>query len=292
MALAYDGRTGMEELREAIQTGRLVDLRVGDAEADDPGRGSDWATERTVSAALLTDLLTEGNWPRQPRGLRLAGARITGKLDLEAAELACPVLMRACWFELPVELAEASIITLRLPECRLPFLQAHHLKARGNVELDEGFVTDGMVFLAGAHIGGSLHFSRATLTNPDKPALFADGLTVEESMICREGFSAQGEVRLIGARIGGSLELDGATLNNPGRRALTADGITLGGNLFCRNEFSAKGEVRLAGAHIGGVLDFDDATLINPGARALNAGGLAVNGSMACRKGYSAQGEM
>ena len=103
-----------------------------------------------------------------------------------------------------------------------------------------------------------------TLTNPDKTALTADGLTVNGDMFCNDGFTAAGEVRLPGAHITGQLVFTGATLTNPDRTALFADGLTVNGGMFCRDGFTATGEVRLLRAHITGQLSFSGATLTNP----------------------------
>jgi hypothetical protein len=106
--LAETTRAGVEdELRAAMLTGRLVDWRTGDATTDDPAHGAGWDAQRTVPGALLAELLAVAARPHRPRALRLAGARIVGQLDLEAAELVCPLVLRACWFAEPVVLSEA-----------------------------------------------------------------------------------------------------------------------------------------------------------------------------------------
>src|SRR5688572_29249019 len=117
-----------------------------------------------VPAEILGDLLTRTHEAR-PRALRLAGARITGNFDLEAAELVCPVVLRSCWFERPLTLAEASVPALRLPRCHLPELRAQQLTTRGNLELGQGFRVHGEVDLHGTHIGGVLDLSGAILSN-------------------------------------------------------------------------------------------------------------------------------
>ena len=70
---------------------------------------------------------------------------------------------------------------------------------RGNLELTDGFTASGGVLLLGAHIGGFLLLSGATLSNPDGLALAADGIAVQRNLICKDGFTVAGEVRLIGA---------------------------------------------------------------------------------------------
>ena len=133
-------------------------------------------------------------------------------LDLEAAELLCPVFLKRCWFDEPVNLAEARVPALRLPGCHLPGLRAEQLATRGNLELNEGFTATGEVRLHGAHVGGRLDLTGATLSNPDGLALDADRLTVDQSMFCFGRFTAKGEVNLGGAHVGGRLSFTGATL--------------------------------------------------------------------------------
>jgi adhesin HecA-like repeat protein len=271
MALADTTRRGVDqELREAMPTGRLVDLRAGEAAADDPAHGAGWDAQRSVPAALLAELLTSAGGPGRSGVLRLAGARIVGRLDLGPAELVSSLLLWGCWFAEPVLLNEARALSLRLLGCHLPGLSADQLTTRGNLQLRYGFTARGEVRLVGAHVGGQLDLRGATLTNPGGPALVADGLTVDQDLLCGEGFAATGEVRLVGAHVGGQLNLRGATLTNPGGRALSADGLTVDQNLVCGEGFKATGEVRLLGAHVGGQLNLSGASLTNPGGRALS----------------------
>ena len=279
MALANTTRAGVEdELREAILNGRLVDWRTGDAADDDPGHGAGWEAQRAVAAALLAELLTNAGGSRRPRALRLAGARILGQLDLEATELLCPLLLQGCWFAEPMVLDEARTPALRLPGCHVPGLSARQLTTRGNLELNNGFTATGEVTLLGAHIGGQLDLSGATLTNPDGRALMAARLTVDEDMFCQEGFTATGEVKLLGAHIGGQLDLNGATLTNPDGFAVNANRLTVQGSMFCGEGFAATGEVNLMGAHIGGQLGLVGATLTNPNGPALRLQELRASG--------------
>jgi len=170
VAFAETTRAGVEdELREAILTGRLVDWRTGYVTADDPANGAGWDAQRTVPGALLAELLSVAEGPRRPRALRLAGARVVGQLDLEAAEVVCPLLLRACWFAEPVVLSEARAPALWLPGCHLPGLSAERLTTRGDLRLSDGLTVGGGVRLGRAHIGDQLDLSGATLTNPDGP---------------------------------------------------------------------------------------------------------------------------
>jgi hypothetical protein len=222
---------GYEELTEPergvwknIEAGALVELPIGSPATDDPITGEAWGEDRQVRAQLLYELLTGINGPRddRPRALKLAGARITGALDLEAATLVCPLILRSCSFEQLINLQEAHASVVRLPGCRAPALHGKQLQTLGNLELNENFAADGEVNLVEGHIGGTFDCSGATLANADGPALSADGLTVEQSMSCRDGFYTKREIRLLGAHIKGPLSFDGARLTNRNGVALKA----------------------------------------------------------------------
>ena len=154
----------------------------------------------------------------------------------------------------------------------------------------DGFSAKGKVSLGGAHIGGQLDLSGAILINPRGWALTADGLTVDQDVLCGKS-SAQGEIRLAGAHIRGVLDLRGASITSIGGRAITAEWLIVDRAMLCER-LSARGAIRLGGAHIGGVLDLSGATLVNPGGPALLANKVTVDQSVLCGDGFSAQGEV
>ena len=99
-----------------------------------------------------------------------------------------------------------------------PALAADGAQIDHNVFLRDGFVATGAserstIGLNGARIGGLLDCTEARLTNTRGPALSADSLQVDQSVLLTDGFRAtgndeQGTVLLNGARIGGELWLD------------------------------------------------------------------------------------
>jgi hypothetical protein len=99
--------TGKAELTEperqlvaAAGTGTVLDFRTGIDEVDHPAYGGTWEGARMVRAEVLTELLLGPPTPvsdRPLRAVRLRGARILGQLDLEAATLACPLLLWDCY---------------------------------------------------------------------------------------------------------------------------------------------------------------------------------------------------
>ena len=124
----------------------------------------------------------------------------------------------------------------------------------------------GTVRLVGAHIGGQLSCTGATLRNASGPALAADGLQVGQAMYLR-GFTATGSgkdgaVSLVGAHIGGQLDCTGATLDNASGSALAANGLLVGQDMYLSGGLTAAGggadvAVDLTGTRVGGTLRFD-----------------------------------
>src|SRR5262245_17040512 len=126
--------------------------------------------------SLIVQLLADAE--SRSRALRLSGARIKGVLDLEASTVNCPILLRNCYFEEPINLQDAQLAALRLPKCHIRGIEADQLHVRGNLELDEVVIRNAKVSLLGAEIGGVLSFQGATLTNLDGLALDLEAATI------------------------------------------------------------------------------------------------------------------
>lgn len=283
-----------ERIVAAARTGQLVDLRVGVTTLDDPAGGMEWGVGRSVRAELLIELLTKDHAPEisRPQAVRIQGARITGALNLRMRTLICPLVLQDCYIDQSVDLNEASAAAICLPGCHILGLYAIQLRTTGVLDLGDGFTARWGVSLIGAHIGGPFILSGAHLSSLSEVALFADQLTVDQSMLCRNGFTTEGEIRLPGAHIGGQLDLSGAHLNNPGGAALAAEIITVEKGILAWNGLVAKGEVRLHSARIGGSLHLDGAHLTKVGGAALVADELTVDQSLFCIDGFTADGEV
>ncbi len=228
--LEYEDLTEPERaVWNAIEAGTPVALPLGSPAVRDHATGGMRGESCQVRAQLLYELLVGVSGPKDipRRALLLAGALITGTLDLQAATLTCPLNLRHCSFEQPILLQEAQAPSVRLLGCHVPGIKGQQFQTQGNFELSERFAAAGEVSLLGARIGGSLSLIGATLTNSGGTALYADGLTVDQDMLCGGGFTANGEVSLVGAHIGGQLNLNAATLTNRGGRALNADALTV-----------------------------------------------------------------
>ncbi|MGW5669358.1 hypothetical protein [Micromonospora sp. NPDC003776] len=295
-----------QRLIESVARGEVLDL-AGDGPVDEAAMRT-WGDERTVSAAVIRDLVRGrlGGDP-DPHGLRLRGARIAGQIDLENITSDLALELRDCLLPDGVNLRKAQLLAVALIGCRIEQpadsddapVDATHFAARvlslaGSTATSAG--EQGTVRLLAARIG-TLGCGGARLENSIGPALDADGLQVDQSVFLNGGFTAGsaselGTVRLLGARIGGQLNCGGAQLENSAGPALNADNLTVGQDVFLRGGFTAtsaseQGTVRLLGAHLG-TLDCGGARLENAAGAALEADHLRVDGDVALAAGFTA----
>jgi hypothetical protein len=221
--------------------------------------------------------------------LRLRGCELDGVIDLTGAKardldlagstlagLTAPLIevdgnldLSGCACSGPVTLTGAHIAgALDLQDARL--MAAGAVAFLGNrLIIDDDLVAlrarvDGEFRMAGAHVGGSVLFTGATLRNEGGYALHGPDMTVGARFLARDGFAAHGEVRLAGLRADGDLNFRGALLSNPGGDALLAYGIQTGGSVSLSEGFRADGALRLSRSKIGGGLFLDHACLANP----------------------------
>ena len=306
--LPHGGLTSVEQsLVEHVARGEWLDLAAGDEAVDEAAMRS-WGKSRTCDATVIRDIL-RGRLAADPdpHGLRLRGARITGRLDLENLTTDVDLELKDCLLEQGVLARGARLAFVGLAGCRLehpaePALAADRLtcsvlalsgaRITGHTSAGAVRLRGGAVRLMGAHIGGSLECDGASLHDDFGPALVADGLHVGQDIFMREGFTAtgagaDGAVRLTGAYIGGSLCCDGAQLRNDSGPALVASRLQVDQTVFLRSGFTAvgageRGAVRVISSHIGGDLNCTGAQLRNDSGPALVADGLQVDQDVEC----------
>jgi hypothetical protein len=258
-----------------------------------------WGEERTVSAAVLRDLLVGAQWPVHAKGVRLRGVKISGLLDLEGATLRCPLSLDSCYLDTddPVCLDHATASRVALTGCQLAGLTASMLTAR-QIDLSRSTLRIGRLSLMCANISGELTCSGAQLngTDSDHNALVAGGMKVGGSVYLDryldDPFTAAGAVWLARADIAGDLACDGAQLGrNCYGIGLLAEGMKVGGEVFLREGFTTDGAVRLLGADITGDLSCRAARLGHDhDGNALVADRMKVGGEVHLYKGFTADG--
>ncbi|OLZ65510.1 oxidoreductase [Streptomyces sp. IMTB 2501] len=255
---SYEELTSAErQLWDAYHTGRLVDFRTGGAE-DDPENGEGWGAERTVRATVVATLLLGAN-PEQPGhvpALRLAGARISGALDLSEADIGHGLWFEGCWFEQGLGLYGAATRTIEIKGSRLPGLNLTMARVAGRVVLRHT-VLNGRLSLMNARLAGELMLSDAVVSHPGDWALVAGGLVMEGGLFCRRTI-VHGGIRLLGAQLPGGLHMEQAQLHHPDGVALLADHAVVS-TMTLSQGFTAEGTVSLRGAQITDQLTLDGA---------------------------------
>jgi hypothetical protein len=220
-----------------------------------------WGDERTVRAAVLRHLLIAEAYPVHAKGVWLRGVRISGRLDLEAATLRCPLRLESCCLDPkePVCLDYATASRITLTGCRLAGLTGEMLRA-DNLDLNCSTLT-GPLHLVAADITGLVDCHDAHLNgrNKDTRALAAERM--KAGVVLLDGLTAQGTIRLAGAVITGQLSCVNAKVPYRDRigNALSADALKAGGVIL--DGLTAHGAVRLHGADIAGQLSCRDAQL-------------------------------
>jgi hypothetical protein len=259
----------------------------------DPGKAGVWGSGREIRAELIRWLCVDQSASKKvdPRGARVHGAKITGKLDLSYASIAFPLRLTWCRLAADAELRFVRIPAIDLRGSSTGSLDLSESEVRVGVFLSSGFSADGEVRLLGTRIG-SLDCSGGTFRKPGGVALDADRAEVRESIFLEDRFSAIGEVRLVAAQIGGGLSCKGASFKNPGKGAIRADRARVAGSVFFNAGFLADGEVSLPGARIGSNLECSRGAFKNPGGTALHFDSVDVKGDVSLDDGFSAEGEV
>lgn len=259
----------------AFPRGEPVDFRQADDEG--PERGGVWGPERTVRAEVVRALLLGGAAEDgEIAALRLAGARISGRLNLQYGTADHAVRLWGCHFEQPPVLYGAKVRQLNLSESYLPALHAATIQVGGVLRLTDCRIP-GEVRLGGARISGAFFIERASLgggNTGDDPILQLNQATIDDDLWA-PGLVVHGEIRLSGATVNGAVNLDDARLDAPGGTALTGETFTIGSNVRA-NRLRVHGGVNLRGAKIPGQLELTAARLSRPGGVALRASSCTI----------------
>ena len=227
-----------------------------------------WGPERTVRAAVLRELLVAQRWPVHVKGVQMRGARISGRLDLEATTLRCLVRLEDCYFDdpEPFNLDYATVSLLTLTRCHLAGLSGDTLTVTKHLDLSCSTFT-GALRLPGADIAGNLICSGTQLNGARSDGLaleadrmkvgggvFLDGWTTADGTV--QPFSAAGAVRLAATEIGGCLSCSGAQLSGGSTDgyALIGFGMKAGRGVFLDGGFTAAKAIDLTGADVTGNL--------------------------------------
>jgi hypothetical protein len=278
---------------KAFPRGAWVDLRAHDPAADDLDRLARAGPQRVVRAEVIAALLL-GAGETEPGcapGVRLRGARISGRLDLMGATVAWPLVCEFCSFDDELRFVESSVKTVRIVSSRLPGFNGTRMHLAGILNFASSVIT-GIVRLDQARVTGQVCLRDANVTGPAPggAAVAAYGLVVDGDVEC-VGLIASGSVSLEVAAISGSLDLTGARISCAGTKALIIDNAGFGGRMQCRG-MVVEGETRMHNCRVGASVVMTGARLANPAGVALSAGGLTVEGGVFLVGGFAAAGEI
>ncbi|NUR82893.1 MAG: hypothetical protein HOY71_02265 [Nonomuraea sp.] len=133
-------------LRAAFARGDVLDLPDQEVEAE------------AILALLLGEVPAE---PGQVAMLRLSGARITGQLDLDGAELRHRIELVSCTLEQDLLLNDARTRAITLVDCTLPAFRAGLARVDGDLKLSGCTMTG--AHIESARVEGDLDLSRSHL---------------------------------------------------------------------------------------------------------------------------------
>ena len=241
----------------AFSRGELLDLRPPEDAGGRVENSRNWPAVRCVSAHAIASLLlgVQNAEPGEVAALRIAGARIVGRLDLDGAEIAHRLELVNCAFDQGVCLNDARTRTFSLLGCALPEFIARMTRFDGNLVLGTCVVS--YVDLLGSRVDGILALSGSSIGGSDGVAVRADGLAVEGDLFLREEFNANGLVCLSGAAIGGDLTLSNAKLRAD--VAIDATAVHVKGHLKLGPKIKVDGDAALNYAVIDGQARIENA---------------------------------
>jgi adhesin HecA-like repeat protein len=232
------------------QERRLITYAAEGTEADlhkDGQRG-------VVRAEVLRDLCT-GSGPGSKwkvlDGIRVAGARVTGRLDLSGAELAHAIHFRDCVFEEPVNLQQVTTAhAVEWEGGTLPGIIADRFESEADLIIQQAEIL-GPVSLHWANVGGDLRFTGSHLIQPGGQVINGGDLRVGGTLFLDgENFHAEGEVCLRSAHIVGDVDCRHGHFDNPAGHSIDAAHLVADGEVLCEQGFRSNGEVCLQWAQV------------------------------------------
>ncbi|MQP33456.1 hypothetical protein GEO20_15925 [Rhodococcus erythropolis] len=268
----------VNRLSDAAKGGWIVDLRFGaPARQYNPATADQWPADRRIPASALRTVLLGDHTGFDPRGLRIAGARITGDVDLAHITFNYPLHMVRCRIDQPINLYAATLRALNLTASHIQSLFLDGATITGGLFAKQ-ITSRGAIRAIGATIGGQLNLTGARLNNPGAEVLTLDGATITGAVFAGQ-IATHGEIRAIGATIDGQLNLTGAHLNNPGKIVLTINKTSIAVGIFA-DQITTHGEIRANMATIGGQINLKGAYLNNPGKNVVTLDGANMTGAV------------
>nr|WP_152332326.1 hypothetical protein [Micromonospora purpureochromogenes] len=241
-----------------------------------------WGSGKIIRAKILAEILMHGpsQDPGHPPRLILAGARITGKLDLGCANVR-PFYFQRCIFDEQPLMNDATAEFIGFTSCVLPGLSAVRAVSNGPVLVTLCKVT-GQVDFEDARIAGDASFAGTTFDVPSSGYMIdLSGADIGSDLLC-DRISGNQAIHLHNATVGGDIRLSGARISCGKNYALLAKQVKVGGSVVCSNDFSCEGVIHLEGARIDGQLLLPKARLSQPNGMCLDIDHAVIGLGMRC----------
>ncbi|MGF6881382.1 hypothetical protein ABIA39_001262 [Nocardia sp. GAS34] len=254
---------------EAIRRGETLDLGSGESLNEPLSEARHWGADRIVRASVLTQLILSP--PKHdenvPLRITLAGARVTGTLDLGCGDLA-PFNFTRCAFDERPNLNDANASFVGFVGCRLPGLSAKRLKCEGAIWLDK-LESSSEVSFEDAEIF-SLSARQAEVSDSAAShAVCLCGARILHDLNI-SGIISNGSIGANTTRVGGNFSLGDAKLSASKGYALSARLLRTGGSLNFGEKFQSTGSIHLDGAEIGGSVNMVRVTISGDGGNAVD----------------------
>jgi len=200
-----------------------------DSLVNDPSKGASWGKERTIRADIVRWILTDpvASHYVHPSGIGIAGARITGTLDLSYATVTLPITLLDSVIPDGLDLSFARIASIDLRRSWTGEINARQAHVHGDVLLQLGHY-DNVNFYR-AEIDGTLDCSSGRFVGDDPISMVE--ATVRGDALFHEGFQTGGLVDFRLAKVGNSLSFNHSRFTGKEVSGLNAERTTIGGGL-------------------------------------------------------------
>jgi len=273
MAQAAFGPLSLAELR-MVRTAPTRDVAWAgpvqdpDAAPNNPASADTWGNDRKIRATLIIWLLSNPDAAKlvHPSGIGVAGARITGELDLSYLSVSLPLTFIACSIPDGIDLSFAHIRSIDLRKSWTGPIALQQTIVNGDISLRYGHYGEVNVFRS--TIDGTLdcssgHFDGSNPLSVVETAIAGDALF-------HQGFTTGGLIYFRLSRIGQSLSFNDARFTGKGENGLNAERASVGGTLYWVDvKTSPHTKLDLSNAHVGALWD-DAASWPAPGNLFLN----------------------
>lgn len=196
------------------------------------------------------------DFPKESIGVKIKGAWISGRLDLEFGRADGMISLCDCYIADKLEMSHLCVAILDLSGSILTKgLHAESAEVKGHFLLRHINASE-EVRLFDARITGQLNCNNAKLKDDDKDknALNAETAEIDGSVLL-SNLHATGEVRFAGAVIGGVLNCQKSSFENPNGTALHLQRATVRMGFFWREIKAFSGNAILSSAHVSDLAD-------------------------------------